>query len=41
MYDVDVDDQRFMMLSGLEGEEAGGLVLILNWLDELKEQLGR
>ena len=41
MYDVDVDDQRFMMLRAIEGEETGRLVLMLNWLDELKAQLGR
>ena len=41
MYDVDVDEQRFMMLRALEGGEAGRTVLMLHWLDELKEQLGR
>ena len=41
MYDVDVDEQRFMMLQAIEGAEAGRLVLMLHWLDELKGQLGR
>jgi hypothetical protein len=39
-YDVDVDDSRFMMLRALEPEEAGKLVLVLNWMDELRERVG-
>jgi serine/threonine-protein kinase len=40
LYDVDVDDQRFMMLRAVDEATAGRVVLVLNWLDELKERLG-
>jgi serine/threonine-protein kinase len=40
LYDVDVDDQRFMMLRAIDEATAGRVVLVLNWLDELKERLG-
>jgi serine/threonine-protein kinase len=41
LYDVDVDDQRFMMLRAVEAARAGRVILVLNWLDELEERLGR
>jgi serine/threonine-protein kinase len=41
LYDVDVDDQRFMMLRAIEEVGSAKLVLVLNWLGELEERLGR
>jgi eukaryotic-like serine/threonine-protein kinase len=37
-YDISPDDERFLMLR-LEERETRGLILVLNWLDELKRQV--
>ena len=37
-YDVSPDDQRFVMLRN-EGAADSELVLVLNWLEELKERV--
>ena len=39
-YDVARDDQRFLMIRQEVGEDEGELILVLNWLEEVKRQVG-
>ena len=39
-YDVTRDDQRFLMIRQEVGEDEGELILVLNWLEEVKRQVG-
>ncbi len=39
-YDVTADDQRFVMLKDVSSESSG-LVLVLNWFEELKQRVGK
>ena len=39
-YDVTRDDQRFLMIRQEVGEDEGELILVLNWLEEVKRQMG-
>lgn len=40
MYDVNLDDQRFVMLR-LDEETAGSdVVLVVNWFTEFRERMG-
>ncbi|MCH7891015.1 MAG: PD40 domain-containing protein [Gemmatimonadetes bacterium] len=39
-YDVTRDDQRFVMIRQEVGEDEGELILVLNWLEEVKRQVG-
>ena len=41
LYDVDVDDQRFLMMMAEGEESASRLVVVFNWLDEAMELVGR
>ncbi len=38
-YDVTRDDQRFVMIRQEVGEDEGELILVLNWLEEVKRQV--
>jgi serine/threonine-protein kinase len=40
-YDVDVDDQRFLMLRSVSSGSSASVVLVVNWLDEALELVGR
>ena len=40
-YDVDVDDQRFLMLRSVSSASSASVVLVVNWLDEALELVGR
>ncbi len=41
MYDVSLDDQRFVMLRlGDEGADDTELILVENWAEELRERGG-
>ncbi len=40
MYDVTPDDQRFVMLRNLGGEDAGELIVVENFFEELKAKVG-
>lgn len=40
MYDVSPDDQRFIMLRVGEQGARGELILVQNWLEELRDRLG-
>ena len=39
-YDVTRDDQRFLMIRQEVGEDEGYLILVLNWLEEVKREVG-
>ena len=39
-YDVSLDDQRFLMIIRDEPDVASAIVVVTNWFEELKEQLG-
>ncbi len=39
-YDVTRDDQRFLMIRQEVGEDEGELILVLNWLEEVKREVG-
>ena len=39
-YDVTRDDQRFLMIRQDVGEDEGELILVLNWLEEVKREVG-
>ena len=39
-YDVTRDDQRFVMIRQEVGEDEGELILVLNWLEEVKREVG-
>ncbi len=39
-YDVTRDDQRFVMVRQEVGENDGELILVLNWLEEVKREVG-
>ncbi len=39
-YDVSLDDQRFVMIKSGEAF-GGGLILAINWFEELKDKMGR
>jgi len=39
-YDVTRDDQRFLMIRQEVREDEGELILVLNWLEEVKRQVG-
>ena len=38
-YDVAPDDQRFIVMQGRTGGEASELIVVENWLEELKEKV--
>ena len=38
--DVTRDDQRFVMVRNRGAEEAGRLIIVENWLEELKAKVG-
>ena len=38
-YDVSPDGQRFLMIKGAGTEQAPSMVVVLNWLQELKAKL--
>ena len=38
-YDVSPDGQRFLMIKAAGGEQAPSMVVVLNWLEELKTKL--
>jgi serine/threonine-protein kinase len=40
LYDVDVDDQRFLMMMADGGDSASRLVAVFNWLEEALGQVG-
>ncbi len=40
-YDVAPDDQRFVMIRSLEGADAGELIVVENFFEDLKAQVGR
>ncbi len=39
-YDVTADDQRFVMIRDLGGQEAGELIVVENFFEELKAKVG-
>ncbi len=39
-YDVTPDDQRFVMIRNRRGEEAGELIVVENFFEELKAKVG-
>ena len=39
-YDITRDDQRFVMIRQEVGEDEGELILVLNWLEEVKREVG-
>ena len=39
-YDVTPDDQRFVMIRNLGGQEAGELIVVENFFEELKAKVG-
>ena len=39
-YDVTRDDQRFLMIRQDVGQNDGELILVLNWLEEVKREVG-
>ncbi len=39
-YDVTPDDQRFVMIRNLGGQEASELIVVENWFEELKARVG-
>ena len=40
-YDVGPDDQRFVVIQGRTGGENSELIVVENWLEELKAKVGR
>ncbi len=40
MYDVTADDQRFVMIRNPQSEEAGQLIVVENFFEELKAKVG-
>jgi len=40
MYDVTPDDQRFVMIRNLDSDEAGELIVVENFFEELKAKVG-
>ena len=39
-YDVTLDDQRFVMIRNVGVEEAGELIVVANFFEELKAKVG-
>ena len=39
-YDVTPDDQRFVMIRNLGGTDAGELIVVENFFEELKAKVG-
>ena len=39
-YDVTPDDERFIMIRNVRGDQSGELTVVVNWFEELRERAG-
>ncbi len=40
-YDIHPDGDRFVMIKNVAGDAVGGITVVVNWFEELRERLGR